>query len=141
MGNSKRGIIHACVVSSVIFGMVHITNLIEIAQNAGYLSVGLVLPVVSQVIFSAAFGLFAMALYLRFGTLWIPILIHGLGNLAVQTFAAFVSQDRILPFVQTPVEISVPEFVISTLIPAIPLLFAGMVLLKKLRPGESPGKL
>lgn len=136
LGHSKRGKINACVISSVIFGMVHITNIIDIAINAEHLSVGVILPVVSQIIFATAFGLLNVALFLRSGTLWIPILIHGVGNLLIQTFVAFISHDRILQFVQTPVEMSVPEFIISTLMSTIPLLVTGLVLLRKVEPDE-----
>lgn len=141
LGHSKRGIINACVISSLIFGMVHITNIVDIAINAEHLSVGVILPVVSQIIFATAFGLLNVAIFLRSGTLWIPILIHGVGNLAVQTFFAFISRDRILQFVQTPVEMSVPEFIISTLMSTIPLLVAGLVLLRKVKPGKIPDKI
>ena len=141
LGHSKRGIINACVISSVIFGMVHITNIVDIAINAEHLSVGVILPIVSQIIFATAFGLLVVALFLRSGTLWIPILIHGVGNLVVQTFVAFISRDRILQFVQTPVEMSAPEFIISTLMSTIPLLVAGLVLLRKVKPDEIPDKI
>jgi len=84
LGSSKKGITNACVISSVIFGMVHITNIIDIAINNEYLSVGVILPVVSQIIFATAFGLLAAMLYLHSGSLWFPILIHGVGNLIVK---------------------------------------------------------
>lgn len=81
---------------------------------------GIILPVVSQIIFATAFGLLNAALFLRSGTLWIPILIYGGGNLAVQI----------------PVEMSVPEFIISTLMSTIPLLVAELVLLRKVEPDK-----
>ena len=134
MGHSKRGLLNACAISSVIFGMYHIVNIDSIVVNAEVLSIGVVYPVISQIIYSTAFGLLAVALFIRSGTLWVPILIHGVGNLVVQTFFAFVSRDRILQFIETPIVMSLPEFIISTLMSTIPLLLAGLLLLRKASP-------
>jgi len=134
MGHSKRGLLKACAISSVIFGMYHIVNIGNIAINAEVLSIGVVYPVISQIIYSTAFGLLAVALFIRSGTLWVPILIHGVGNLVVQTFFAFVSRDRILQFIETPIVMSLPEFIISTLMSTMPLLLAGLLLLRKASP-------
>jgi len=134
MGHSKRGLLSACAISSVIFGMHHIVNIGSIVINAENLSIGVVFPVISQIIYSTAFGLLAVALFIRSGTLWIPILIHGVGNLVVQTFVAFISREKILHFIETPIVMSVPEFIISTFMSAIPLLVAGLLLLRKVNP-------
>jgi membrane protease YdiL (CAAX protease family) len=139
MRHSKKGIVNACVISSILFGVSHVGNIIYIAIDAVQLSVYVVLPVVSQIIFTTAFGILAVALFLRSGTLWIPILVHGVGNLIVQTFVAFVSRERIFQFVQTPIEMSIPEFFASTLISALPLLGAGLFLLRKVYPDEITG--
>ena len=133
MVHSKRGIINACVISSIIFGVSHVGNIIGIARIAEQLSVGVVLPVVSQVIFTTAFGVLAVALFLRSGTIWIPILIHGVGNLVAQTFFAFISRERIYQFAQTPIEMSISEFFTSTLMNTIPLLVVGLFLLRKVK--------
>lgn len=134
MGDSRRGIIMSCIVSSVIFGLVHITNLIDIYKYAGQLSIAVVLPVLSQVFFTTAFGLLNAALFLRVGTLWIPILIHGTGNLVTQTFASLLSHDRILQFLHSPSSMNIPEFIMSTLVSTIPLLLAGLFLLRETSP-------
>lgn len=133
MGDSRRGTIMACIVSSVIFGLVHITNLIDIYKYAGHLSIAVVLPVLSQVVFTTAFGLLNAALFLRLGTLWIPILIHGTGNLATQTFASLLSHDRILQFLQSPASMNIPEFIMSTSVSTVPLLLAGLFLLRDIK--------
>jgi len=131
MGHSKRGIINVCIISSAIFGMVHVTNIVGVARNVEYLSVAAVLPVISQIIFATAFGVLAAALFLRSGTLWIPILLHGVGNLVAQTFVSFISRGSIMQLFQTSAEMSIAEFITSTLMSAIPLLVAGLLLLKK----------
>jgi len=137
MGQSKRGIINACLISSAIFGITHISNIVGVVRYIEQMSVSFVLPIISQVIFTSAFGLLAVALFLRSGTLWIPILIHGIGNLAVQIFVAFTSRDWILHFIETPIEMSFPEFVLSTLLPTIPFLVVGLLLLRKVKPNEN----
>jgi len=136
MGQSKRGIINACLISSAVFGITHISNIISVVRYAEQLSVSVVLPIISQVIFTSAFGVLAVALFLRSGTLWVPILLHGIGNLAVQIFVALVSRDWILQFVETPIKMSFPEFVLSMLLPTIPFLVAGLLLLRKVKPNE-----
>jgi len=136
MRHSKKGMINACVVSSVIFGLAHITNLFAIIIRSGHLSVGVVLPIISQIIYATAFGLLTVALFLRSGTLWIPILIHGVGNIAVQAFVSYTSHDRILQIFQDPAVWSIPEFIMNTLASAIPLLIAGLLLLRKVNPDE-----
>jgi len=141
MGHSKTGMLNACIVSSVIFGLTHISNLVAIIIRTGNLSVDVVLPVISQIIFTTAFALLAIALFMRSGTLWMPILIHGVGNLAVQTFASFISRDRILQIFQDPIVMNIPEFIISTLMSTIPLLIAGLLLLRKVDPDDVQNRL
>jgi membrane protease YdiL (CAAX protease family) len=135
-GDSKRGVINACVVSSSIFGMTHVANIFDVVRNVEHLSVAVVLPVASQVIFTTAFGMLAVAIFLRFGTLWIPIVIHGVGNLVVQTFVAFISRDWMPQFLQTPTSMSISEFITSTLTSTIPVLGVGLLLLRNVNPNE-----
>ena len=140
MGQSKRGIINACLISSAIFGISHISNVVGLIGYSEQMSVSVVLPIISQVIFTSAFGLFAVALFMRSGTLWVPILIHGIGNLTVHIFVAYASRDWILQFVETPIEMSFPEFALSTLLPTIPFFVVGLLLLRKVKPNESAGE-
>jgi membrane protease YdiL (CAAX protease family) len=120
-GTSKNGIIKACVISSVIFGCVHISNLF----------VDDVLPVMSNIIGGIAFGVFSAALFLRTGTLWVVILMHGFINLSHQIFNAVIYPEI---YIQTVLETSeFSGFIISALWSTITLI-AGFVLLRKVNP-------
>jgi len=70
---SKRGIMSAVIVSSIIFGLAHFPNLFT---GANIIFVGI------QIISATNIGLFFAVMYLRTKTLWIPIILHGLFNLA-----------------------------------------------------------
>ena len=108
--------------------------------HAEFVTVGIVLPTVSQVIFATAFGVLAVSLFLRSGTLWIPIFVHGVGNIVTYTFFALISRERIFHFAQTPIEMSISEFFTSTLMSTIPLLVIGLFLLRKVKPEEVTGE-
>ena len=86
-GRSKRGVMGACVISSVIFGLLHIVNIFAGAP---------VLSTISQVIHATSTGLFFAAVFIRTNKLWIPILLHGLLNLSSQIFCAIVSPELLL---------------------------------------------
>ena len=141
MGQSKSGVIKACLISSAIFGITHISNILGVVRYVEQLSVSVVLPIISQIIFTTAFGVLAVAFFLRCGTLWVPILIHGVGNLTVYVFVALVSRNRILQFIETPIEMGFSEFVINTLLYTIPLFVVGLLLLRKVKPNEDTGEI
>jgi membrane protease YdiL (CAAX protease family) len=121
MGSSKKGVINACIISSAIFGIVHIVNL----------TVSDILPVISTIILAVPLGLFFAALYLRTKTLLWPILGHALANLSSQIFDAVIFSDTFLYNTQIQIEMDIPHFIISTLWAGIPYLIAGLVLLRK----------
>ncbi|MCL2367359.1 MAG: CPBP family intramembrane metalloprotease [Oscillospiraceae bacterium] len=128
MGGSRKGILHACVISSVIFGVVHIVNLIngDVALVVG-----------SQIVYATAFGVFFTALFLRTRTLWIPILIHGLVNLSGQIFNAIVDYSILQQFnTQAQTEIDILGHIITLLLITVPLLVVGFVLLRKVKPED-----
>ena len=72
-GNSKKGIVTATVLSSVIFGAVHLTNIFS------GVSVG---SAVVQAIQAAILGGLLAAIYLRSGNIWIVIIVHALTDFA-----------------------------------------------------------
>jgi membrane protease YdiL (CAAX protease family) len=124
MGHTKRGVINAVVISSVIFGVAHIVNLIQAD----------VLPVTSQIIYATATGILFAALYLRTKTLWVPILLHGLVNLSSQIFNAFIDFDM-LPQ-NNEAQADIISLIINTLLIVIPCVITGFVLLRKVKPNE-----
>ena len=123
-GGTKKGIMFACVVSSMLFGLLHIPNLITGAP---------VLQTVSQIISAATIGLFFAAIYLRTKRLWIPILFHGFLNLSAQIFNAIVASDTVAQGVETQTGTDIVGFILMTLFEALPPLIAGLVLLRKVK--------
>ena len=126
-GDSKKGMLKAALISSVIFGAVHITNAIF---GAG------LLPTISQFIYATAIGIFYAALYLRTRNLWVPILLHALINFSTQIFGAIVSHEGFTELRAIVTEPSIAVFIISTLVMTVPFLIAGLVLLRKVKPDE-----
>ncbi|MDR2570399.1 MAG: CPBP family intramembrane metalloprotease [Oscillospiraceae bacterium] len=97
-------------------------------------SVGAVLPVVIQVLNATAIGLFFAALFLRTGTLWIPILVHMLINFASMVFNAIISPDVLQQMNQTQNEPNIIGSIIGVAIIGLPFLTAGLIMLRKVNP-------
>jgi CAAX amino terminal protease family. len=112
----------ACVISSMIFGFLHIVNIF-----AG----DPVLATLSQIVDATAIGLFFAVVFLRTKKLWIPILLHGLLNLSVQIFDAIVSPDLLFQSSTPQTEVDIIGLIIYTLFITLPMLTAALVLLRK----------
>ncbi|MBR5445150.1 MAG: CPBP family intramembrane metalloprotease [Clostridia bacterium] len=79
-GTDKKGLWFAVLVSSALFGIVHITNIFNGVE---------VLGLIAQIIGAFAAGLLYTAIYLRGGNIWFLVLIHALTDAAglfVSTF-------------------------------------------------------
>ena len=125
MNTTKKRILSACLFSSIFFGLAHLFNI---------WSVGAVLPVVVQVVNATAMGLFFSALFLRTGTLWIPILVHALINLASMIFNAITSPDVLQQMNQTQYEPNIIGSIIGAAVIVLPFLTTGLILLRKVNP-------
>ena len=125
IGNTKKGIIKACFVSSLFFGLAHFYNII---------SVGEILPVTFQVIYATAVGFYFAALYLRTKRLWILIIVHALINFSSMVFGAIVSPDILAQLDQTQEEVNILGVIIGTAVIAVPFTIAGIILIRKVNP-------
>jgi membrane protease YdiL (CAAX protease family) len=76
----KKGLWFTVVVSSLLFGCVHLSNIFVGVELTG---------LIAQIIGSAAIGLFHAAVYLRGGNIWVPIIIHALQDAAVMFVPLF----------------------------------------------------
>jgi membrane protease YdiL (CAAX protease family) len=72
-GGKKRGIYYAIIISSVLFGLAHLTNLI----NRPYLLMG----TISQVVYATTIGMLYSTVYVKYKNIWSIIIIHALFNL------------------------------------------------------------
>ncbi len=71
-GTSRVGIWKACLLSGVLFGAAHLTNLLGSEP----------LGVLMQCAFAAALGVLLAAIYFRTGNLWVVVFIHGYMDIA-----------------------------------------------------------
>ena len=65
-GTSRSGIWKACLLSGLLFGCAHLTNLLSSAP----------LGVLMQCIFAASLGVLYAAIYFRTGNLWVTVFLH-----------------------------------------------------------------
>jgi len=123
MGHTKRGTLKACLISSAIFGVVHIVNVIVVGEF---------LPVIAQVIYATFIGVFYAVLFLRTKTLWIPILLHGLTNVSTGIFNVLLSPDVLQDFMQNQADPSIIDAFMPVVF-SIPFLIVGLILLRKVK--------
>jgi len=75
-GLERYGVWLAAAISSVHFGLLHLPNIVYGGQSAAY--------TLAQAVSAGAFGFLAAALMVYSGTIWVPILMHGLCDLPMQ---------------------------------------------------------
>jgi len=75
-GLERYGVWLAAVISSVHFGLLHLPNIVYGGQSAAY--------TLAQAVSAVAFGFLAAALMVYSGTIWVPILMHGLCDFPMQ---------------------------------------------------------
>lgn len=75
-GLERYGVWLAAVISSVHFGLLHLPNIVYGGQSAAY--------TLAQAVNAGAFGFLAAALMVYSGTIWVPILMHGLCDFPMQ---------------------------------------------------------
>jgi membrane protease YdiL (CAAX protease family) len=82
----KYGMWTAVIVSSVQFGLLHLTNFYFGGQSLDYTA--------GQMVNAAAFGFLCCALMIFTGSIWVPIIFHGLSDfpLMMQSEVAFKAQ-------------------------------------------------
>lgn len=123
MGSSKKGIIVACIVSSILFGISHITNL--------FLGDSLV-KVIGQIFSTTAIGFYFAVLFLRTRTLWVPILVHMLVNLSSYIFNVIVSYDVLVQRAQASANIE--SNIANRVLLIVVFSIAGWILFRKVKP-------
>ncbi len=71
-GPSRAGVWKACLLSGLLFGAAHLSNLLSMAP----------LGVLVQVCNTTALGMLYTAIYYRTGNLWVPIFLHAFNDIA-----------------------------------------------------------
>ena len=93
--NSVKGIWITAIVSAVVFGLIHMTNIIAGVE---------VLSALVQSFTNIGIGLFFAALYLRSGNIWVLVLIHTLTDTAGLASSVFTYQNEIAVMSALPLQ-------------------------------------
>ena len=125
-GNTRRGVYQAVLVSSVLFGVSHIFNLLAGRSP--------VLASLTQMTYSFVFGVAFSACFLRNNAIWPVMIMH-----AVVDMAGGLHHIAMGGASQAPVANSTITQVVTTLIISAPLLLYGLFVLRKVAPVEKPG--
>ncbi len=118
--DTKRGVYLSVIASSLIFGAIHLMNLIMGRYE--------LLPALTQLAYALFFGVFFAACFLRTNTVWPVIVMHAIfdicGNLReISVNSSFGS------LVQTT-----PQNSLLTILVTLPLFIYGLILLRKVGP-------
>lgn len=126
-GKSRHMFLFSVIISNLIFGASHITNLLNGTVP--------LINFLNQLMYATIIGILFTALYLRCNTLLIPIILHGLIDITgCIEFLAITSKElQFQARVQQAVSI---DTIISNLILFIPLLIWALFLLRKVKFNE-----
>lgn len=121
-GSTRRGVYLAVLVSSSIFGILHLVNLIMGRRT--------LLSTAAQILYGTFFGVFFAACFLRNKTIWPVIFSHALfdlcGNFNAIAVGGVFGQVK---------ETTPQEAVVAGLV-TLPLMLYGLFLLRKMKPGQ-----
>jgi membrane protease YdiL (CAAX protease family) len=124
-GHTKKGLVKSVVWSSAFFGLIHLVNLINLLA---YPNPALVYSTIAQVVYATIIGAFLACVYLRCENIWTVIILHGLIDWFCFIFGSF-KPDSVTRVVSGNPML---EALISVLV-TLPLAFAGMFLLRKVK--------
>jgi len=117
-GNSKKGVIKAVIISSFIFGVGHIVNLLIYPT--------FVIRTISQILTASLHGMLYTSVYLRTKNLWAVILLHAVYDWFVKFSSIFHSADSGI----TPADISIVDLIINVAY-ALPWALIALFYLRK----------
>ena len=110
-GTSRAGIWKACLVSGLLFGCAHLTNLLSSAP----------LGVLMQCIFAASLGVVYAAIYFRTGNIWVTVFLHGAMDISSMIIGGLYGTVGVAESVSS-YDLSMLSSVLVYLIPAAFLL-------------------
>ena len=123
-GKTKKGINFSVIFSSVIFGLLHLINLITGRRT--------LLSTTAQIIYGLFFGVFFAACFLRNRSIWPIIFTHALFDLMGNLNDIILGGDFGVVH-----ELNLQGVMFSILF-TIPLLFYGLFILRKVQPQDIP---
>ena len=124
-GINKKGIYRSVIVSSVFFGLVHLTNLLNILKGKDVM-----IETISQVFYATFLGILFAAIYLRTKNLWIAVIIHALFDIADGLYAIAIKAGGISSIASTLTAVSITDEVLNAVL-GIPFALFGLFILRK----------
>lgn len=113
----KKAVPKAVLLSSMLFGMKHITNLITYPNQ--------IVTTSAQIVFAGMAGIYLAAVYVRSQNIWVVIVIHFLEDAAVTIMELFSTQA----VNNSTADIAITQALLMVLI-QIPYVFVGIRMLK-----------
>ena len=117
-GTGRAGVWKACLLSGLLFGAAHLTNLLSSAPFG----------VLMQCVFAASLGTLFAAIYFRTGNLWVTVFLHGAMDIASMLVGGLYGTEDVAESISG----YDASMMLSILIYLIPTLF----LLRKKKIGE-----
>ena len=124
-GHTQKGIYLAVMLSSVIFGLLHLLNVIMGRRT--------LLATGTQIIYGLFFGVFFTACFLRNRSIWPVILTHALFDLCGD-LTELTTANNFGAIPQTD-----PQGALLVIAITLPLLLYGLFIFRKVKPQELPG--
>ncbi|MBI9051083.1 MAG: CPBP family intramembrane metalloprotease [Anaerolineaceae bacterium] len=121
-GATRKGIYWTVIFSSAIFGVIHIFNLIMGRYT--------LLASITQIIVGTCFGVYFAACFLRNRSIWPVIITHALFDIGAN-FTKIAVDSNFGVVHQTTMTNSIISILIS-----LPMLIYGLILLRKVQPGQ-----
>ena len=84
-GESRKGIVKAILISSIVFGLLHFSNLIPSPTR--------VIATISQVIYAIAIGCCLACVYYITDSIWVVSVLHGLIDFTSEFWDCFINSD------------------------------------------------
>ena len=86
LGNNKKGVFASMILSSSVFGAIHLLNLIDSPE--------LIVATIAQAIYATMVGCFFCMIYYCTGNIWSCIILHGIVDFAAKFWNAFNPAPR-----------------------------------------------
>lgn len=117
-GTEKRDVWKAVAVSGVLFGLAHVSNILE----------GALVGVLVQVVIASMLGMLLAAIYFRTGCIWVTVFLHALIDVAAGITTGLYGNKTLMD--------TISSYSPVNLISCVPYLIVLLVLLRKKKIGE-----
>lgn len=132
MGKTRTGMIWAVVISSLVFGLIHVVA--QIADPASMTLLGWA-QILGKTLQAGLVGFLLAAIYLKTHNIWCGVIVHGLNDFLIMVAGVAFGASSIGVYVQTDPTLALIEaivYAVFTLI-SIPFAVTGMKILKRIQ--------